>query len=195
MTDAAPLPLRPPDDDGAWAAWMAAAQAGDREAYRRLLRAILPYVRAMTSRAFRETADAEDATQDILIALHEVRASYDPSRPFKPWLAGIARHRIIDRLRQRGRFLAREISLGPEHETFPTAASNQENMSIDAHTLNAAIDRLPDGQRVAVRELKLREGTLQSVSATTGISEGALKVATHRGIKRLRAMLTGRTGA
>ena len=174
---------------------MACAQAGDRDAYRRLLRAILPYVRAMTSRAFRETADAEDVAQDILIALHEVRASYDPSRPFKPWLAGIARHRIIDRLRQRGRHLSREIPLGPEHETFATSASNQEDMSIDAHTLNAAIDRLPDGQRVAVRELKLREGTLHAVSAATGISEGALKVATHRGIKRLRAMLTGRTDA
>lgn len=193
MTDAARSAPKPPDDDAAWAAWMAAAQAGDRDAYRRLLRAILPYVRAMTSRAFRESADAEDVAQDVLIALHEVRASYDPSRPFKPWLAGIARHRIIDRLRQRGRRLARETSLGPEHETFAATASNVEDMTIDSHTLNAAIDRLPEGQRVAVRELKLREGTLHAVSATTGISEGALKVATHRGIKRLRAMLTGRT--
>ena len=195
MTDVARTSPQPLDDNAKWAAWMKAAQAGDRHAYRLLLRAILPYVRAMTSRAFRETADAEDVAQDILIALHEVRASYDPSRPFKPWLAGIARHRIIDRLRQRGRRLARETPLVYEHETFATAASNVEDMTIDSHTLHAAIDRLPEGQRMAVRELKLREGTLHDVSASTGISEGALKVATHRGIKRLRAMLTGRTEA
>jgi RNA polymerase sigma-70 factor (ECF subfamily) len=173
-----------------WGAWMAAAQDGDRVAYNRLLRAILPYIRAMASRAFRERADAEDVAQDILIALHEVRASYDPSRPFKPWLAGIARHRIIDRLRQRGRTAARETALAAEHETFASVASNQDGMTIDSHALHQAITQLPEGQRVAIEELKLREGSLQSVSTRTGLSVGALKVATHRGIGRLRALLT-----
>lgn len=181
---------RAESDPVQWGAWMAAAQDGDRDAYRRLLRAVLPYVRALASRAFRERADVEDATQDILMALHEVRASYDPSRPFKPWLAGIARHRIIDRLRQKGRLASRETSIGAEHETFAAVGSNQDGMTIDGHALRQAITLLPEGQRVAIEALKLREGSLHEVSARTGISAGALKVATHRGIKRLRALLT-----
>lgn len=190
MVNAESPPDRPDSDPVQWAVWMAAAQDGDRDAYRRLLRAILPYIRALTSRSFREPADAEDVAQDILITLHEVRASYDPSRPFKPWLAGIARHRIIDRMRQRGRILSRETALAPEHETFTAIASNQDNMTIDSHALHQAMAQLPEGQRVAIQELKLREGSLQSVANRTGMTTGALKVATHRGIKRLRDLLT-----
>lgn len=189
MTDAP----RPPADPGAapdpWGAWMAAAQDGDQEAYRRLLRAILPLVRAFAARALREPAEVEDVTQDILLAMHEARASYDPARPFRPWLAGIARHRVIDRLRVRGRIAAREEALAAEHETFAAVEPNQTGMTIDAHALRAAIAQLPEGQRVAVEELKLKEGSLRSVSARTGFSEGALKVSTHRAIKRLRAIL------
>ncbi len=187
----APRPQDSGDDDH-WSAWMAATQDGDRQAYRKLLLAVVPYIRAIASRAFHEPADVEDVVQEILITLHEVRASYDPSRPFKPWLAGIARHRIIDRMRQRKRIFSRETSLGSEHETFSAPEANEEGMTIDAHTLHAAIKRLPDGQRLALEELKLREGTLRSVSVATGMSEGSLKVATHRGIKRLRVMLTGK---
>ena len=91
---------------------MQAAQQGDRAAYRALLLAVTPYARALASRAFHRPADVEDAVQDILLTLHETRALFDPSRPFKPWLAGIARHRIVDRLRRQGRNAARHVSSG-----------------------------------------------------------------------------------
>jgi len=192
MNDAE-LPFNPrSDSDARWSAWMAAAQDGDQQAYRALLHGIVPYVRAMASRAFHEPADIEDAVQEVLITLHEVRASYDPTRPFRPWLAAIARHRIIDRMRQNGRIRAREAPLDIDHATYAALVPRDDNMTIDTHTLHAAIDRLPNGQRLALRELKLREGTLQEVSTATGLSEGSLKVATHRGIKRLRAMLTSK---
>ena len=177
-----------------WGAWMAAAQDGDRSAYQRLLTSIVPALRAMASRSFRDPADVDDVVQDILIALHEARASYDPARPFRPWMAGIARHRIIDRLRQQGRRNLRETALTLEHETFAALETNEQGMGIDSHTLNAAIDRLPDGQRLAVRELKLKEGSLQSVARDTGMTEGALKVAAHRAIRRLRQLLGGGEG-
>lgn len=175
---------------------MAAAQDGDRDAYRRLLEAITPYVRAIAARALWDRSDIDDAVQDVLIAVHEARRSYDPSRPFKPWLAGIARHRIIDRMRAKSRISAREVSIGDDgDETFASSAAKQDDTLIDSPALHRALAQLPPGQRVAIQELKLRESSLEEVAARTGLSVGALKVATHRGLKRLRQILTGKDGA
>lgn len=176
----------PPEE---WAGLMQAAQAGDRAAYAALLRAVTPHVRAMARAALRDRAEAEDAVQDILLTLHETRRMYDPTRPFRPWLVGIARRRLIDRLRARGRRAARETPLGPEHETFAIAAANDAQGLDDAPALRAALALLPDGQRVAVELLKLQEMSLKQASGVTGMSVGALKVATHRAIRRLRAAL------
>lgn len=195
MNDPTLRPRLPDDDVDQWGSWMAAAQDGDRAAYQRLLVSIVPTLRRMAGRSFHDRADIDDVVQDILISMHEVRATYDPARPFRPWLAAISRHRIIDRLRQKGRRSAREIPLDQEHETFAADDANTEGMTIDTHALNAAIDRLPEAQRIAVRALKLREGTLKSVAADTGMTEGALKVATHRAIRRLRALLGGGGGS
>jgi len=123
-----------------------------------------------------------------------VGCTYDRSRPFKPWLAGVARHRIIDRMRARGRVTAREVSIGDDDETFASSAAKQDDMMIDSPALNRALAQLPPGQRVAIQELKLRESSLEEVAARTGLSVGALKVATHRGLKRLRQILTGKDG-
>jgi len=82
-----------------WSVLMASAQDGDRNAYRALLTQIEPYVRSIARRCFRHPADVEDALQDVLLTIHSIRHSYDPQRPFIPWLAAIANHRVIDRLR------------------------------------------------------------------------------------------------
>jgi len=190
-------PAQPPpsvSDPEQWSDWMAAAQDGDRDAYRRLLEAITPYVRAIAARVLWDRSDIDDAVQDVLIAVHEARRTYDRSRPFKPWLAGVARHRIIDRMRARGRVTAREVSIGDDDETFASSAAKQDDMMIDSPALHRALAQLPPGQRVAIQELKLRESSLEEVAARTGLSVGALKVATHRGLKRLRQILTGKDG-
>ncbi len=182
-----PMPADP------WSALMQAAQNGDAAAYRALLLAVTPYARALASRAFRNPAEAEDTVQDILLTLHETRALFDPARPFKPWLAGIARHRIADRQRRLYRTGARETTLGPEHETFAADAAKQDGTALDAAALHAALALLPDGQRAAIEMMKLREMPLRQAEAESGMSVAALKVATHRALKRLRALL-GETG-
>ncbi len=175
-------------DPEEWAALMVLAQGGDGVAYRNLLVGITPYLRAIASRAHRNPSDAEDTVQDVLLTLHAVRHTYDACRPFKPWLAGIARHRVIDRLRALGRASAKEVTLELEHEAFPAAETN-ETLSFEVRDLQAAIRALPPGQRQAVTLLKLREESLKEASAVSGMSVGALKVATHRGIAALRQML------
>ena len=170
-----------------WAGLMAAAQDGDRAAYRCLLLAITPYVRAVASRVLTDPNQIEDAVQDVLIALHEARASYDPARPFRPWLAGIARHRIIDRRRAWLRRAARETALLPEHDALWAV---HQPVLAEPDRLSWAVAQLPATQRLAIERLKLGTQSLRAVAAETGLTTGALKTATHRGIARLRLLLT-----
>jgi RNA polymerase sigma-70 factor, ECF subfamily len=170
---------------------MALAQDGDRRAYRTLLQDMTPYLRALASRCFREPSDIEDAVQDVLLTIHAVRHTYDPGRPFGPWLVAIANRRIIDRLRRHMRARAREVELSAEHETFSPEATNVhiDDAPADQAALHAAITTLPRDQREAISLLKLKEMSLKEAALASGRSISALKVATHRAIKSLRKRL------
>jgi RNA polymerase sigma-70 factor, ECF subfamily len=187
---AAPAALREVD----WAILMAHAQAGDREAYRRLLQEITPYLRALAAKAHRERSDIEDTVQDVLLTVHAIRHTYDPARPFGPWLVAIAHRRIVDRLRRQGRTRRHETPLEPEHETLAAVAANYPEASVDAAAVRDAVQRLPPGQREAIKLMKLQELSLAQAAAVSGMSMAALKVATHRGLKRLRRLLSGTGG-
>jgi len=172
-----------------WSIYMARAQDGDREAYRRLLEEITPYLRSLATRRVPNRSDVEDAVQDALVTIHAVRHTYDPARPFGPWLVAIANRRIVDGLRRRGRTAARETPLDAEHETFAAPEANYPEAASDARALREAVERLPPGQREAIRLLKLKEMSLKEAAAASGMTVAALKVATHRALKSLRKML------
>jgi RNA polymerase sigma-70 factor (ECF subfamily) len=155
---------------------MAHAQDGDRDAYERLLREIVPYIRSLASRRFSNEASVEDAVQDVLLSIHALRHTYDPNRPFGPWLVTIARRRIIDRLRRELRNRSRETALQASHETFAAAESNNREETLDHRALHDAVDGLPSAQREAIRLLKLEELSLREASIASGMSIGALKV-------------------
>lgn len=167
---------------------MARGQRGDTDAYRCLLLGITPYLRTIASRAHRNASDAEDTVQDVLLTLHEIRHTYDPSRPFKPWLAGIARHRVADRLRALGRVAAGEVTLEAGHEAF-AAPDQSSDLALDRRAVNAALLALPTGQRQAITLLKLQERSLKEAAEESGMSIASLKVSAHRGIKALRRLL------
>ncbi|WP_119460085.1 sigma-70 family RNA polymerase sigma factor [Rhodospirillaceae bacterium SYSU D60014] len=173
-----------------WSTLMARAQDGDRDAYRRLLGDVTPYLRSLVARHHRNPCDVEDVVQDILLTVHAIRRTYDPKRPFGPWLAAIAKRRIIDRLRKQGRSRLRESALEEGHETFAAPDANLHAAAAwDERALRAAVASLPAGQRQAVTLLKLREMSLKEASAASGMSVASLKVATHRALKSLRRIL------
>lgn len=183
-------PPSPHPNEARWAALMRAAQDGDKTAYRTLLLEIAPQIRAIIRSIARTTRDPEDIVQDVLLSLHLVRHTYDPARPFRPWLHGIVRHRTLDAIRRQSRRGRNETTV----EYFPETSTEDEAKDLleqkdDAAALRAAIARLPDGQRMALELLKLREFTLVEAAAETGMSIAALKVATHRAIKALRVMM------
>ena len=178
--------------DREWSALMAAAQGGDRAAYERLLRNILPFVRALAARQHRTPDRVEDVVQDILLTVHRVRHTYDPARPFANWLAAIARRRSIDALRRRGRTDAAEVLDAQVYETFADPRAKAEVEARDrAAILGPALATLPRGQREALELLKLRELSLAEASRASGKSVASLKVSVHRAIRALRAQLTG----
>jgi RNA polymerase sigma-70 factor (ECF subfamily) len=186
-TDEAEPIARDPD----WAILMARAQDGDRGAYHRLLQELTPYLRSLAARRRCDPNCIEDAVQDILLTIHSIRQTYDPARPFGPWLVTIANRRFTDRLRRQGRTRNREMALTAEHETFREPQANLEQ-SPDRHELEGAINDLPPMQQQAVRLLKLKEMSLKEAATVSGMSIASLKVNAHRAVKRLRKMLVDR---
>lgn len=171
-----------------WSVLMALAQKGDDVAYRALLSEVAPYVRSLAARGLSDPIAIEDAAQDVLLTLHELRHTYDPDRPFGPWIVTIARRRIIDRFRKERRRRMRETGLEPVHETFAAVSTNRADERPDHRTLREAIENLPPGQRQAIRLLKLEEKSLKEAAAASGMTISALKVATHRALKALKEM-------
>lgn len=171
---------------------MAAAQAGDAEAYRDLLRACMPVI-AASARAKGIRGEAvEDVVQETLLTIHRARASYDPARPFLPWLRAIAQRRAVDALRHQGRRPkeAHDPIAYETHadDTLPAAAQGIETRERETR-LTRAVAALPEGQRQAVEQLGLRERSLAEAAELTGRSKVALKVNLHRALKALRTAL------
>jgi RNA polymerase sigma-70 factor (ECF subfamily) len=178
-----------------WSILMGRAQGGDSIAYRRLLEDIAPYLRLLAARHHRDTRDVEDTVQDILLTVHAIRHTYDPSRPFGPWLVAIANRRIADRLRRQARLRSREIFIDTGYETFPAPQANFLETEWNERALRKAVEQLPQGQRQAIQLLKLEEMSLKEAAVASGMSVASLKVATHRALKRLRKMLGNQSGA
>jgi len=183
LTDASPDQCR--------AAWMAAAQAGDRRVYERLLADSVALIRAVARRRGVAQDHLDDVVQETLITVHRVRHTYDPTRSYDAWLGAIAGRRAIDSLRSRGRRDRRELhddlalEIHPDRDDASAAAERQQQ----AQHLHAAVAELPQAQREAVEHLGLKERSLTETAMHTGRTTGALKVSLHRGLKALRASM------
>jgi RNA polymerase sigma-70 factor (ECF subfamily) len=181
-------------DDAQWAAWMVQAQGGDRVAYHALLSAIAPWLRAIARRYLRQEQDAEDMVQEILIVVHDIRHTYEPGRPFKPWLGTIATRRCIDSLRRRMRRGLHELAddeAVAQHADESVAATPEAQLEREQEQreVRRVVAGLPPRQREAVELLRLRELSLEEASQESEQSVGSLKVAVHRAMKALqRAM-------
>jgi RNA polymerase sigma factor (sigma-70 family) len=160
---------------------MARSQRGDKQAYAVLLEQCSLWL----SRFFKQkiAVDAvDDLVQDTLISLHRKRASYDPARPFLPWLAAIARYRWVDRLRQTYRHATNELLdiHGIEsHEDVVGAQISIERL----------LTQLPTAQAEAIRLVKIDGLSIAEACAKSGQSEPLVKVNIHRGLKRLTMLI------
>lgn len=179
-------------NEGCLADLMRAAQAGDGHAYTRLLTDLVPKLRYLIKqrRPFLKPEDIEDLAQDVLLSLHAVRATYDPQRPFMPWLLAIMHNRMADGARRYARRKAHEVQVEHVPVTFSDESANYGADSYgDAEALRQAVAKLPERQRDAIQMLKLDDLSLKEAASRSGTSIGALKVSVHRGMTALRRAL------
>lgn len=180
--------------DERWRLLMRLAQAGDTAAYSRFLSEILPVLRGTVHRRWRSPQDVEDIVQDILMSVHSVRHTFDPSRPIMPWLMTITARRIADAARRSSSRVANETTVETMPETFSGAdTKSTQDTSDDQEAIQIALASLSDGQREAIQLMKLQGLSVQEAAERTGKSVPALKVTVHRAIKAMRASLQRKT--
>jgi RNA polymerase sigma-70 factor (ECF subfamily) len=167
---------------------MRAAQDGDRRAYETLLTEVATTVRDFVRKRLPDVESQEEVVQDTLLCIHRDRHTYDPERPFHPWMYAITRHRLSDHLEKQRR--RNQIEVLAEEETedpvsAETSASDQRAQGILRH----ALAQLSKTQREIIQMLKLDGLSVTEISTRTGLTASNVKVTAHRGYKRLRALI------
>jgi RNA polymerase sigma-70 factor (ECF subfamily) len=176
------------DREDEWTGLMRSAIAGDGAAYRRLLSAIAPVLRATArrglARAGQPVDQAEDIVQDILLAVHLKRHTWDANAPFAPWLFAIARNKLIDALRRRGRRVF--VNIDDFAEVIPSETPEE---TVPAREVAAHLEALPARQRDVLQSIAVDSASIKATAAKLAMSEGAVRVALHRGLASLTAKL------
>jgi len=169
-------------------ALLRAANRGDARAYAAFLGAVTPIVRGIArSRAAGLGADAvEDIVQETLLAIHRKRQTWREDMPVRPWLYAIVRYKVVDALRARGRRV--ELPVEDFADVLPAEEGPDPTERGDAERVIAALDLR--AQRI-VRAIGFDGCTIAEVGAELGMTEGAVRVALHRALRKL-ADLRGR---
>ena len=168
-------------DEATLARLMVMSQQGDKQAYGTLLEACQRWLRGYYSRRIAPSS-LDDLVQETLIALHNKRASWDPTRPFLPWLAAIARYRWVDHLRK--------LYRADEHELHEEVHGSDDEPAIAARiSLDRLLGLLPEAQARAIALVKIEGLSIAEASQATGQSESLVKVNIHRGLKKLAHMI------
>ena len=159
---------------------MLAGLAGEAEPYRRLLNELSGVLRAYYGRRAPPGIDAEDLVQETLIAVHTRRSTYDAGQPFTAWAYAIARYKLIDALR-RGRLHLR----APAEEADALFVPAGADAAMAARDLERIMANLPARTRDLIRATKIEGLSIREAAEQHGMTETAVKVAIHRGLKSL----------
>jgi RNA polymerase sigma-70 factor (ECF subfamily) len=163
------------------------AQGGDGRAYEMLLREATGLVRAFARKRLRQADWLEDVTQETLLSIHRDRHTYDPERPFLPWMYAIARHRLLDFLEKQRRRARNEIVEGSGMEE--AAQATMALQGTPDGFLRRAMALLSSAQREIIRMSKVDGLSVAEISRRTGRSQSSVKVTAHRGYQRLRRLM------
>jgi RNA polymerase sigma-70 factor (ECF subfamily) len=167
---------------------MIAAQQGDDAAYVEFLSELASLMRGFFRRRLTQMPDeVEDLVQETLLAVHLKRHTYDPQQPITAWLHAIARYKLVDMLRARS---GREARHEPLEENDPMFASDAAPAAQEARRdLALLLAELPDKQRLPIQYVKIEGLSVAQAAQRTGLSESAVKVGVHRGLKTLAAKI------
>jgi RNA polymerase sigma factor (sigma-70 family) len=169
--------------------------AGDAQAYRSFLQATAMHLRAFLRRRLSRWPDEiEDLVQESLLAIHNQRLSYDTGVPLTAWVYAIARYKLIDWLRRHARRDSLHDPLDDVHEDESALFSSADEAAGEARRdLAKLLAKLPDKQRDAIIHTKLDGLSVREAAGLLQMSEAAVKVAVHRGMKTLATNLRDAT--
>lgn len=159
-----------------------AANAGDSRAYARFLQTVTPILRGIVRARSGDLGEAtcEDILQDVLLAIHLKRHTWLPEAPVRPWLYAIARYKVVDAFRARGRRIVLPIEdfaevLSADPVVDPTEATDMARM----------IDLLDSRSANIVRKIGLEGASIAETGTALNMTVGAVRVALHRALKQL----------
>ena len=156
---------------------MRAAIAGDERAYTEFLRRAACLVRGFARRKVVQGGiDPEDIVQETLLAIHIKRHTWRDDAPVTPWLYAIARYKLIDAFRRRGRRV--EIEIGEIMETF----AEPERETVSERDIGRVLETLAPGQRSVVAAVSVEGLSISETAKSLGMTETAVRVALHRGL-------------
>ena len=162
---------------------------GDSAAYHRFLKDLSAHLRAFfRKRLFQLPDDVEDLVQETLLAVHNQRHTYRPDQPLTAWVHAIARYKLVDLLRTRA---SREALTDPLDEEMELFAASDTDAADAQKDLGKLLDALPERQRLPIQHVKLEGLSVAETAQRTGMSESAIKVGVHRGLKALAAKIKG----
>ncbi|WP_259294929.1 sigma-70 family RNA polymerase sigma factor [Paraburkholderia sp. DHOC27] len=133
-------------------------------------------------------ADIEDLVQEILLAVHNARHTFRPDESLTAWIHAIARYKLMDFFRTRARRESLHEPLDDDDNLFAVSDDNPDEVRRDVGKL---LERLPDKQRLSIHHVKLQGLSVAETAQLTGLSESAVKVSIHRGIKALAVLVRG----
>jgi RNA polymerase sigma-70 factor (ECF subfamily) len=163
------------------------ALAGDAAAYHTFLKDLSAHLRAFFRRRMSGLPDeVEDLVQESLLAVHNQRHTYDSAQPLTAWVHAIAKYKLVDLLRRRA---GRELRNDPFEDVFDLLAHNDSEAATARLDVIKLLQRLPDRQRLPIVHMKLEGLSVVETARVTGMSESAVKVGVHRGLKALAAMI------
>jgi RNA polymerase sigma-70 factor, ECF subfamily len=182
------LGARVREGEDEWTSLMRLAISGDSAAYQRLLKAVTPVLRAGArrglARAGQPIDQSEDVVQDILLAVHLKRHTWDANAPFAPWLFAIARNKLVDTMRRRGRRIF--VNIDDFAETIPDEPAAE---TASANEIAVQLKTLPPRQREVLQSIAVEGASIRDTAAKFAMSEGAVRVALHRALASLTAKL------
>ena len=186
MTDELDLGLKM-SDENKWRDLMTKAQDGDQQAYSELLSDLYPVVSAYLKKKLGPLGAEEDFVQECLIAVHNARQTYDPERPFSPWLFTVVRYKSIDILRKKQRVWKNEVV----DEDLVTNQADETNSTVEDEKdlVREALAELPDDMRRAVELTKIEGLATEEAAKKEQISAQALRARVSRAYKLMRKRL------
>lgn len=166
-------------------------KAGDEAAFSALLRRNHSRVVNLAFRYLRDRAAAEDVAQEAFLKLYKTKERYEPRAPFGAYLLRIASNLCLSAIRRKKvRAVVGEPEEGAPEPSDPSPVASERIESNELHArVRAAVDGLPERQRLAILLNKFEGLDYQGVADQLGLSVAATKSLLHRARMTLKEQL------